>query len=78
MNRDIKNDRMWTAAKEHLKQFNTVEDKVRAGIRLTDTDLTLVKYALLLTSAELQRRRCDDLEENLRIKNLGIDNPPAA
>lgn len=71
MNRDIKTDRMWTEAKEHLAQIVEIADKIAKGVRLSDGDMLITKYGLLLVSAELQRRRCDDLEENVRIHEFG-------
>ena len=51
--RDIKNDRMWTIAKEDREQFDILYKKVKEGIRLTDGDMVLVKYSLLLSFCEL-------------------------
>lgn len=73
----IKNDRMWTTAKKHRNKFNELYDKVCKGIRLTDSDMSLVKYSLILAFCELQRRHCEDLTEEQELNGFGIDNPPS-
>lgn len=73
----IKNDRMWTTAKAHRNQFDAIYNKIRKGARLTDSDMTLVKYSLILTFCELQYRHCEDLAEEQKLNGFGIDNPPS-
>ena len=78
MNRDITSDRNWTQAKEYLESICIVINKIQEGIELTDADLTMTKYGLLLVSCELKRRRCEDAEEVVRLHDFGVDTPPAS
>lgn len=39
--------------------------------------MKVIKYAVVLTDSELQRRRIRDLEEEEQMRNFGVDSPPA-
>jgi hypothetical protein len=66
----IKLDRMWTEGKKHRTDIDEVLAKVNDKKRLSDTDMVVIKYALLMADLELKGRYIDDLEEEKKLRDF--------